>query len=136
MKREMIFVNQPDKISGLRVVQDGQEIADALAKGEEVMHWESGDSMFPILVNMEYCHIKPCKPSDVKVGDAVFCAFGYQDAVGNTVKAHMVHRVGDIVERDETLWFKIVDTETTCFGWTNEVLGLAYSTNIFQRFDE
>ena len=61
MKEEIILNNQPKDIDGFRVVQEGEEIFKALQNGETVMHWESGNSMFPILKNREYCKIIPGK---------------------------------------------------------------------------
>jgi len=123
MKR---IVNQPKEIDGFRVVQDGFEMMKALVTGETIMHWESGNSMFPILMSEEYCKIRPVTdPNEVNVGDAVFCSFRGQ--------YFMVHRCIDKVERDDTIWFKIGTTGSMIYGWTNEVYGIAESTNIFQE---
>ena len=73
MKR---IVNEPQEIDGLRVVQDSEEIYRALKQGETVMHWESGSSMFPILMHLEYCRIRPLQEGEEpNAGDAVFCSF-------------------------------------------------------------
>lgn len=122
----MRVVNDPEYIDELRVVQDSYEIADALENGETVMHWELGDSMAPIINNAEYCRIEPVSDlTDIKVGDAVFCKVdGY----------HMVHQVICISNsgHDGKPWFKIGSTDKTVFGWTQEVFGKAYGTDIFQ----
>ena len=52
MKREV--VNEPKELNGYRVVQEGEDIMKALTNGETVMHWEAGDSMFPLIMHMEY----------------------------------------------------------------------------------
>ena len=122
----MKIVNDPEYIDGLRVVQDSEEIAKALGKCETVMHWELGDSMTPIINNAEYCKIKRVTDlREIKVGDAVFCKVnGY----------YMVHQVVCISDsgHDGRLWFKIGSTDGTIFGWTQEVLGHAYGTDIYQ----
>lgn len=69
----MKIVNEPKEINGLRVIQDPIEMKNALKNGESFYHWEFGDSMSPLIKNMEYCLVRPCVPNDVKRGDAVFC---------------------------------------------------------------
>lgn len=123
----MRIVREPEEIDGLRVVQDEKEIAKALKNGETVLHWELGDSMAPLINNAEYCKIMPIKNvDDVKRGDAVFCKMedGY----------YMVHQVWEISDcgHDGKKWFKIGSTMSTIFGWTQNVLGIAKGTNIFQ----
>ena len=126
-------VENVTEIDGIRVVQDGEEIEDALQHGESVYHWESGHSMFPLINDMEYCLIKPCVPIDVKRGDAVFCRF--TDKEGN--HHYMVHQVWEISNSSHTneLWFKIGSTMTTIFGWTKDVLGIAKGTDIYEKRD-
>ena len=130
----MRIVNQPTEIDGIRVVQDSEEIADALRHGETVYHWEAGDSMSPMLRHMEYCKIVPvAHPDDVKEGDAVFCKLnGDQNPL---LHYYMVHQVWQKANfgHDGKTWFKIGSTMTTIFGWSSEVLGKAYGTDIFQE---
>lgn len=122
----MKIVEDPSIIDGLRVVQDSEEIAEAMKNGETVLHWELGDSMAPIINNAEYCKITPINSVDeIKRGDAVFC------------KVHdyyMVHQVIEISDsgHDGKKWFKIGSTNNSIYGWTQEVLGKAQGTNIFQ----
>lgn len=132
----MRVVNQPTEIDGIRVVQDPEEIAEALKNGETVYHWEAGDSMSPMLRHMEYCKIVPCAPIDVHEGDAVFCKL---NSDSNPLFHYwMVHQVWQRANfgHDHRLWFKIGSTMTTIFGWSSEVLGKAYGTDIFQEITD
>lgn len=122
----MRIVNDPKIIDGLRVVQDENEIAKALENGETVMHWELGNSMAPIIRNAEYCKISPLNGTEVKRGDAVFCKMDED--------YYMVHQVIEISDSgyDGKKWYKIGSTNSTIFGWTQDVLGIAKGTDIFQ----
>jgi hypothetical protein len=127
----MKTVNEPKIIDGIRVVQDENEIAEALKNNETVYHWEAGNSMEPLINHMEYCKIVPCAPIDVKRGDAVFCKM-----VTETGEPYyMVHQVWEIADcgHDHKKWFKIGSTGTQVFGWSCEVLGKAYGTDIYQE---
>lgn len=100
----------------------------ALSEGKSVLHWEEGNSLYPIIKSREYCLVKPIKNiDDVNVGDCVFCIVrGY----------HMIHRVTDIITHEnEGKWFKIGDTWDTTFGWTRNILGIATSTGYFKKYD-
>jgi hypothetical protein len=127
----MRIVNEPETIDGIRVVQESEEIVKALRNGETVYHWEAGNSMAPLINHMEYCKIVPCVPIDVKRGDAVFCKI-----IAETGEPYyMVHQVWEIADcgYDHKLWFKIGSTGTQIFGWSCEVLGKAYGTDIYQE---
>lgn len=125
------IVNEPTEINGRRVVQEWEEIEEALKNGETVYHWEAGTSMKPLINHMEYCEIKPCVREDVKRGDAVFCIM----TDDNGYRYGMVHQVWEISNcgHGEDLWFKIGSTGTSVFGWTKEVCGIARGTDIFQE---
>ena len=128
----MRIVNEPERIDGVRVVQDSEEIARAMMNGETVYHWEAGDSMTPLIRHMEYCKIKPIDSVDeVERGDAVFCKMKAE----NGEEYYMVHQVWEISDCrfDRKKWFKIGSTGSSIFGWTCEVLGKAYGTDIFQE---
>ena len=127
----MKIVNEPETIDNIKVVQDNDEIAEALSNGETVYHWEAGDSMTPLIHHMEYCKIIPCVPIDVKRGDAVFCKM----KTNTGEEYYMVHQVWEISNcgYDHRKWFKIGSTGTTVFGWNDEVLGKAYGTDIYQE---
>ena len=129
---EKEIVNEPKELQGYRVVQDGKEIFEALQKGETVMHWESGNSMYPLLMHMEYCKISPVEKHNVKQGDPVFCKFKYRDNEGKIQDAYMVHRCTEIFVRNGEWYFRIEGTDGTVFGWTKDVYGVAERTNIFQ----
>jgi hypothetical protein len=80
---------------------------------------------------MEYCKIVPCVPIDVKRGDAVFCKM-----IASTGEPYyMVHQVWEIADcgHDHRKWFKIGSTGTQIFGWSCDVLGKAYGTDIYQE---
>jgi hypothetical protein len=128
----MKIVNEPETIDGIRVVQDNEEIADALRHGESVYHWEAGDSMTPLIRHMEYCKIVPIGIAGaISRGDAVFCKM--RDRLTGE-EYYMVHQVWEIANcgHDGEYWYKIGSTGTTVFGWSNEILGKAYGTDIFQ----
>lgn len=129
----MRIVNEPETIDGLRVIQDPYEMEQALKNGESFYHWEFGDSMSPLIRNREYCLVRPCAPTEVKRGDAVFCILR-----GENGSWPMVHQVWEISDASHTgeLWFKIGSTGTSIFGWTNEVYGIAKGTDIFQEFTD
>ncbi len=129
---EKRIVNQPETLDGYRVVQEGEEIFKALQNNETVMHWESGNSMHPILMNMEYCKIIPMDKNDIVAGMPVFCRFYYRNNEGQLDCVYMVHRCTEIIKRDEEFYFRIEGTDGTFFGWTKDVYGVAESTNVFQ----
>ena len=127
------IVNQPKELQGYRVVQDGEEIYKALQNKETVMHWEAGNSMYPLLMHMEYCKIRPVEKHQVKQGDPVFCGFLYRDKEDGQIKtAYMVHRCTEVFVRGGEYYFKIEGTDGTVFGWTQDVYGVAERTNVFQ----
>lgn len=127
----MITVNEPNEINGIRVVQDSNEILEALKNNEQVYHWEFGQSLSPLINDREYCLIKPCQPTDIKRGDCVFCVI----TTPNGTEYPMVHQVWEISDASHTdeLWFKIGSTFSTIFGWTNKVYGIAKGTDIYQE---
>jgi hypothetical protein len=135
---EKEIVNEPKELKGFRVVQDGKEIMEALKNGETVMHWESGYSMHPILMHMEYCKIGPIGEITVGInkefiiGKPVFCHFVYPLKEGGFGDFYMVHRCTEIYIRDGEVYFKIEGTDGNCFGWTKDVYGIAESTGVFQ----
>ena len=130
MKKEI--VNEPKELNGYRVVQDGEEIKKALENGETVMHWEAGDSMYPLLMHMEYCKISPIEKHAVNAGDPVFCKFYYRDEEKQLHEIYMVHRCTEVFVRGGEYYFKIEGTNNQYFGWTKDVYGRAERTNIFQ----
>jgi hypothetical protein len=128
----MKIVTNATEVDGIRVVQDYEEIAKALENGETVLHWEGGDSLRPLINHLEHCAISPIDPNDVKVGDCVFCRMTDAET---QMKYYMVHQVWQISDAsyDGKKWFKIGSTMTSVYGWTQEVLGLAKGTNIYQN---
>ena len=132
---EKRIVNQPENVDGYRVVQEGEDVYKALKEGEIVMHWEAGNSMYPLLKHMEYCKIIPLGETvlnkEFVIGKPVFCHFVYPDG-DKLIDVYMVHRWTEIYERDGELYFRIEGTDGTHFGWTKDVYGIAESTNVFE----
>ena len=128
----MTILNNPTEYKGYRVVQDYSEIAEALKNGETVLHWEGGDSLSPLINHLEFCRIEPLQSiDDVKRGDCVFCKITDKTT---QISYYMVHQVWEISNSgyDHAKWFKIGSTNSTIFGWTQEILGLAYGTDVYQ----
>lgn len=111
----------------LEVVQSYGEILKRLLQGKSVVHWEGGNSLHPIIRDMEYCKILPIYYKNVKKGMCVFC-----ELEDGTL---MVHRVNDIITRNDRHWFQIGDTWGNVFGWSKDIFGLAEPTNIFQSIE-
>ena len=126
-----VFLNHPLTIDGFRVIDDYEQIKTAIDNGETIMHYEFGDSMFPILMNGEYCKIIPTNKNDINVGDAVFCKMDYRKIGYGEV--FMVHRCTDIVDSEGERFFKIESTSGTLYGWTTEVYAKCESTSYFER---
>lgn len=112
-----------------KVEEDYEKIYNDLKEGKTILHWEAGDSLFPLIKNMEYCMIKPLEhPNDVHIGDCVFCRL----IDGN----YMVHRVIEVIQIKGIVYYRIGDTWGNTFGWSTDVCGIATSTDIFQKEDE
>lgn len=108
-----------------RVVNDYDKIRDCLSKGETIVHWEEGDSLYPIIKNREYCKISPIGRYQVKRGDVVFCKVD---------KWYMVHRVVDEANvSPDGLYACIGDTWGHVFGWTQDIYGIAVPTGIEEK---
>ena len=121
----MKTVDSPKTINGINVVNRGKDIFEELMRGHKVYHWEAGDSMTPILRNMEYCLLEPVSSlDDVKVGDAVFCR------LNNVFMVHMVTMISDSAKAGK--WFQISSTGGRIYGWTQEVFAIAKGTDIFE----
>ena len=127
------IVDRPEYIDDVRVVNDYEEILKAMENGETIMHFEWGDSLYPILQNGEYCKITPLNDKvKVNVGDPVFCHFVYPLTDGGTGDFYMVHRCTDMYKRGDVTYYKIESTDNQFYGWTKDVYGVAESTNVFQ----
>jgi hypothetical protein len=124
------IVESPKEINGITVVQDIREAMECLKNSETIARFEWGNSMFPILNSGEYAIVTPVNKlkhgiGSVEKGDAVLCSV-------NGIL--MTHRVIDVVKTPyRGVWFKIGDTHATIYGWTQDVYGVAESTNIFER---
>lgn len=110
-------------------VDDYKDIKKHMDNGEAVVHWEFGNSLFPVIRNKEYCLIKPLKKDEqINDGDCVFCKiFG---------EYYMVHRVIESVAVRNEIWYRIGDTWGKTYGWTTEVYGKAYSTDVYEDVKE
>lgn len=120
------------ELDGIRVVQDEEEAAKALANGETVCRFEYGDSMHPILRHGEYAKLTPVTDkSQVKRGDAVFCRMPPFKGEGMSEGYLMTHMVWEISDcgHDGELWFKIGSTSTSIYGWTKDILAIATGMN-------
>jgi hypothetical protein len=69
---------------------------------------------------------------EIKEGDAVFCKLNSD--TNPLFHYYMVHQVWQKANfgHDGKTWYKIGSTMSTIFGWSSEVLGKAYGTDIFQ----
>ena len=61
---KLTYVTNPCEINDVKVVNNAFQALDALLEGEEVMRFERGTSMEPILKDGEYAHLKPIKNLD------------------------------------------------------------------------
>lgn len=121
-----LYVKSPNKIKQFRVVNDIHEAVEELKNGNTIARFEYGDSMSPILSSGEYCVVEPIRNiEDVKQGDAVLCN------VNGYLMTHMVIMVSTSAADDEP-YFLIGDTHMNIYGWTKEIYGIAYGTNILE----
>lgn len=125
---DKLILNHPSHINDVRVIQDEEETAEALLRGEKVARYEWGDSMSPVLKHGEYAILTPITDkSKIKRGDAVFCKMD-----NHYYMTHMVWEISDS-GFDGERWFKIGSTGTDIYGWTKDVLAIARGTNLFQQ---
>lgn len=132
----MKIVDCPERIDGVRVIQDDEEyMVEALENGEAVCRFEWGNSMDPVLKHGEYAILTPIRDtSEVHRGDAVFCRM--TDENGNSY--YMTHMVWEISRssHDGRPWFKIGSTMASIYGWTQDVLAIARGTDCIQKVTE
>ena len=125
---EKILVKSPKEIDGLRVVQDYDELIEAISNKETVYHWEFGSSMSPMFPNKGYCRVQHSHKCDIKTGDAVLCVVN-----GNP----MIHMVWQVSNMDETTpHFLIGSTSGSLYGWTTEVYGKAFATPYIEDIED
>lgn len=117
------IVKTPKEVEGYRVVQDSEEVLDALKNGETIARFEYGDSMKPMLVSGEYCILEPITKQP-QVGDAVFCR------VNGYLMTHMVWVVSNIADKP---YYLIGGSNGSLYGWTNEVYAIAKGTNVVEQ---
>lgn len=105
-------------------IQDEEEAVKALKEGKQVMRYEFGDSMFPILKNGEYARLIPKSQfRPIKQGDAVFCKM--TDEQGNSwYLTHIVWMVSNS-------FYLIGSTGGHLNGWVHksQVFAIALPTN-------
>ena len=108
----------PDEIDGIAVIQDRYMAIDCLSKGQEILRFEFGDSMFPILESGQFCKLVPYKDGDeIKQGDCVFVN------INGSVGTHMVWMIS---ENDSKKLYCIATTKGEVIGWTNYIIAKAY----------
>lgn len=107
----------------LNIVQDEYEVVKLLEKGIEVDRFEYGDSMMPIAMNGQYCHLIPCKAKDVEVGDAVFCQME-----NGSFLTHLVW-----LKNKATNQCLIGSTSGYLNGWTDKIYAKAIPIDFFEK---
>ena len=120
------YVKSPEEINGIKVVNSAPDAFEALMNGEEVMRYERGTSMEPILKDGEYAHLKPINSLDeVNIGDAVFCkVHGY-------LMTHMV-LMKSSTGADHP-YFLIGSSRYEFYGWTDQIYAIAYGTDVCEE---
>lgn len=121
----LTYVTNPSEINDVKVVNDAYDALTAVLNGEEVMRFERGTSMEPILKDGEYAHLKPLQSLDeVSIGDAVFCkVHGY-------LMTHMVLMKSSSGSNQP--YFLIGSSHYDFYGWTNQIYAKAYGTNVIE----
>lgn len=115
MKKEIEMVNHPEKLDGLRVVQNIDEVVKSISDGETIARFEFGNSMRPVLCSGQYARLVPLHGSDdVQIGDAVFCN------VGGYWMTHMVWN-----KNRHSKQYLIGSSSGEMYGWTDIVLATA-----------
>lgn len=126
--KDCTYVSNPTEIDGVRVENDIFQALNAVLDGEEVMRYERGSSMEPILHDGEYALLKPIESIDeVNVGDAVFCK------VHNYLMTHMVVLKS---YRHDKPYFLIGSSSYDLYGWTDKIYAKALSTNVIEIDEE
>lgn len=109
--------NIPESIDGIEVIQEEFMACECLSNGREVVRYEFGDSMFPILKSGQFCKLTPLKKGEeVNVGDCVF------SLINGTPNTHMVWQK---IKTYEGIWYCIATTQGSVMGWTQEILAKA-----------
>lgn len=111
---EIKIVKNPEKLDGLRVVQNIDEVVKTLQSGETIARFEFGSSMMPIFRSGQYARLTRIHKCDIKIGDAVFCC------VNGYWMTHMVWQYNSA-----TGYALIGSTQMEMYGWTNEILAVA-----------
>jgi hypothetical protein len=110
------------------VIQEIEDVIQALQKDEVVCRYEFGDSMQPILQSGEYCKLTPLKSNqEASIGDAVFCC------VHGCWMTHMVWNVSH--SSANGTFYLIGSSSGDMYGWTNKVLAIAQGTNVVEEYN-
>ena len=121
----LTYVTNPETINNVQVLNNEFDALEALLNGEEVMRFERGTSMEPVLKDGEYAHLKPIKNlNEVSIGDAVFCK------VRGYLMTHMV--LMKSLTKENHPYFLIGSSRYEFYGWTDEIYALAYSTDVIE----
>lgn len=110
---EYKIVEKPERLDGLRVIQNEEEALKAIISGETVCRYERGSSMTPILVDGSYARLVPIKDTPSQ-GDAVFCR------VKGYLMTHMV-----LISNKDTGFCLIGSTHGSIYGWTDKIYAKA-----------
>lgn len=113
MKKEIEIVKNAEKLDGLRVIQNLEEVIETLKEGETIARFEFGDSMMPIFESGQYARLTRLKELP-QIGDAVFCC------VNGYWMTHMVWMCNRASGQ-----CLIGSTSGEIYGWTDEILALA-----------
>lgn len=106
-------VNNPKRLDGIRVVNDFHEIANALANGETIAHFEFGNSMSGILESGQYVKLSPLGHTQPKVGDVVFAK------VGDSYTCHMALFYNQCTKK-----YGIGSTAGHVYCWSDKIIGI------------
>jgi len=105
-------VNCPQKLDGLKVIEDPSLMVETLKNGEAIAHWERGDSMTPLLVDSQYVRLDPIHETP-QSGDIVFCK------VNGVWMCHMVWIANRVTGQ-----CLIGSTSASLYGWATEVIAI------------
>ncbi|MBR6516925.1 MAG: hypothetical protein IKT40_08845 [Bacilli bacterium] len=124
---KITYVQNPEKVNGVQVVNDAFQAIALLEDGHAVARFEFGDSMSPLLKSGEYCILEPMRDNmEAEIGDAVFCN------VNGYVMTHMVLMKAKN-DADDKPYYQIGSTSGDIYGWTNVIYAIAHGTRVLEK---
>lgn len=120
--KNMTIVESPEKLDGLKVIENDEEMVETLSKGETIAHWERGMSMHPVLTDGQYVRLEPIHDIP-NCGDIVYCN------VNGYWMCHMV-----LVVNKASGYCLIGSTSYDIYGWTNEILAIGKPMPYIEKF--